>query len=72
MKAIAGERKRMSAQVTKIPDFNAHEKTQNHEFSNMRRKGGASAPVALRDLGRSPGGCNGPGRLQKGPVLEEI
>ena len=27
---------------------------------------------ARRDRGRSPGGCNGPGRLRKGPAVEEI
>ena len=29
------------------------------------------APDAVRDLGGSPGGCNGTGRLWNGPVLEE-
>ena len=41
-------------------------------FSKVWRKGSARAPDALRDLGRSPGGCNGPGCVRKDPVVEEI
>jgi len=55
-----------------VPDFSAHAKTQNQTFSSVWRKGSASAPVALRDVGKSPGGCSRTGHLREGPVVEEI
>ena len=56
-----------------MPDCSAHAhtKTQNHNCFKVWRKYSARAPDKVRDLGGSPGGCNGPGRVRKGLVLEQ-
>ena len=75
MVAIAGARKRLRCTSNRHTGFQCacqNAKPNILQRVEKRKTGSASALVALRDVGRSPGGCNGTGHLRKDPVVEEI